>query len=55
MNKAWEPTMRPPKPYGFIMLFLLACLGCGYDARLFAFENIHPVPMTAEKIIDNYR
>jgi imidazolonepropionase-like amidohydrolase len=45
--------MHTPRSCMLIMLFLIACLGCGEDVELTAFKNIHLIPMTEEKIIGN--
>jgi hypothetical protein len=41
------------KPYWRIIFISLLIMACGEDERMTAFKNVHLVPMTEEKIVDN--
>ena len=45
--------MNRVKTYGIIILSFMIILSCGEDERITAFKNVHLVPMTAEKIVEN--
>ena len=45
--------MKKFKSYWLIILIPLLITACGEDERITAFKNVHLVPMTEEKIVEN--
>ena len=45
--------MEKFKSYWLIIFIFLLIMACGKDERMTAFKNVHLVPMTEEKIVEN--